>query len=105
MNNLFSNIPTDLESELVETLLDASNVRIERIISHGQASPNGYWYDQQQHEWVIVLKGAARIRFDGDDDVIEMRAGNFVNIPARRKHRVEWTTPNEPTIWLAIHYL
>ena len=58
--------------------------------------------DQDRHEWVVVLKGAARLRFE--DGTVEMKPGDFVNIPAHRKHRVEWTTPGEPTIWLAVHY-
>ncbi len=81
---------------------DAAEVRIERIVSHGHASPEGFWYDQDQDEWVVVLKGQARLRFQ--DGQIELKPGDFVNIPARKKHRVEWTTPHEPTIWLAVHY-
>ena len=72
MKNLFSNIPDDLSNELLETLVDTDIVRIERIISHGHASPEGFWYDQEQHEWVAVLKGAARLRFEADDKLLEM---------------------------------
>jgi cupin 2 domain-containing protein len=104
MNNLFSSIPDDLPDELLETLVDADSVRVERIVSHGHASPEGFWYDQEQHEWVVVLKGAARLRFDDNDTLVEMGPGDFVNIPAHRRHRVEWTTPEEPTVWLAVHY-
>jgi cupin 2 domain-containing protein len=100
--NLFADLPRHLPEEMVATLLDAANVRIERIVSHGHASPSGFWYDQDRHEWVVVLKGAARLRFE--DETIEMKPGDFVNIPAHKKHRVEWTTPDEPTIWLAVHY-
>jgi len=100
--NLFADLPAHLPDELFATLLDAADVRIERIVSHGHASPEGFWYDQDQHEWVVVLKGAARLRFE--DGTVEMKPGDFVNIPAHRKHRVEWTTPGEPTIWLAVHY-
>ena len=102
MSNLFSNIPADLPVELIETLLTAESIRVERIISHGHASPDGFWYDQDQHEWIVVLKGAGRIRFD--DQEVEMQPGDFINIPAHKRHRVEWTTPDEPTIWLAVHY-
>ncbi|MBI3822572.1 MAG: cupin domain-containing protein [Planctomycetes bacterium] len=83
-------------------LLDAANVRIERIASHGHASPDDFWYDQDQHEWVALLKGAARLRFD--DGTVEMKPGDCINIPAHKRHRVEWTTPEEPTIWLAVLY-
>jgi cupin 2 domain-containing protein len=100
--NLFADLPTHLPDELFTTLLESASVRIERIVSHGHASPAGFWYDQDQHEWVIVLKGAARLRFE--DRIVEMKPGNFINIPAHQKHRVEWTTPDEPTIWLAVHY-
>lgn len=100
--NLFSDIPAHLPAELIGTLLDAADVRIERIVSHGHASPDGFWYDQDRHEWVVVLKGAAKLRFE--DEVLEMTSGSFVHIPAHRKHRVEWTTPDEPTIWLAVFY-
>ena len=102
--NLFHEIPATLQSELSEVVLAAANVRIERIVSRGHASPENFWYDQEQAEWVVVLEGAARLRFDGDPQPIEMRPGDFLNIPAHRKHRVEWTTPDEPTVWLAVHY-
>ena len=99
--NLFADLPARLPDELIDTLIETADVRIERIVSHGHASPEGFWYDQEWHEWVVVLKGAARLRFE--DGTVEMRHGDFVNIPAHRKHRVEWTTPDEPTIWLAVH--
>ena len=104
MNNLFADLPSHLPDELFTTLLDATNVRIERIVSHGHASPEGFWYDQDQHEWVVVLKGVARLRFENDEQPVEMKPGDFVNIPAHRRHRVEWTTPDEPTIWLVVFY-
>ena len=100
--NLFANVPTHLPDELFTTLLDAAAVRVERIVSQGHASPEGSWCDQDRHEWVMVLKGAARLRFE--DGAVEMKPGDFVNIPAHKKHRVEWTTPDEPTVWLAVHY-
>jgi cupin 2 domain-containing protein len=98
--NLFAALPTRLPAELVTTLLEAADVRIERIVSHGHASPEGFWYDQEQHEWVVLLTGAATLRFE--DETVEMKPGDFVTVPARRKHRVEWTTPDEPTNWLAV---
>jgi len=101
-SNFFADLPRHLPDELFTTLLEAVNVRIERIVSHGHASPKGFWFDQDQHEWVILLKGAALLEFE--DGIVEMNPGDFVNIPAHKKHRVEWTTPDEPTIWLAAHY-
>ena len=100
--NLLADLPNRLPKELVQTLVRAPDVRIERIISHGHASPEGFWYDQGQNEWVVVLKGAARLRFE--DGVVEMKPGDCINIPAFKKHRVEWTTPDEPTIWLGVRY-
>jgi cupin 2 domain-containing protein len=104
MNNLFANIPTALPEELVEVLAQNQHVRIERIVSTGHASPEGFWYDQEESEWVIVLKGEAKLVLEGDDVPITMRPGDHVLIPAHRKHRVEWTTPDEPTVWLAVRY-
>ena len=102
-SNLLADLPRHLPNELFTTLLEAANVRVERIVSHGHASPLGFWFDQDQHEWVVVLKGTARLRFEGEEPV-DLKPGDFINIPAHKKHRVEWTTPEEPTIWLAVHY-
>lgn len=102
VSNLFDDLPQHLPDELSQTLLEAANVRIERIISHGHASPAEFWYDQDQHEFVVLLTGAARLTIE--DETVEMKPGSVIDIPAHRRHRVEWTTPDEPTIWLAIHY-
>jgi cupin 2 domain-containing protein len=104
MGNLFSDLPNQLPEELVTVLAENKHIRIERIVSTGHVSPEGFWYDQDEHEWVVVLRGAARLRVDGDGDSLEMKPGDFINIPARKRHRVEWTDPDEPTVWLAIHY-
>ena len=101
--NLFAEIPDDLPEELFQTLLRAPGLRIERIVSLGHASPEGFWYDQDTEEWVLLLKGAARLAFEGDEP-IDLLPGAFVNIPAHRRHRVEWADPGEPTVWHAIHY-
>ena len=102
MTNLFADLPAHLPEELVQTLLASPQLRIERIVSKAQASLPGFWYDQDEHEWVLLIQGAARLRFD--DDVVELKLGDFLNIPAHRKHQVEWTSPDELTIWLAIYY-
>lgn len=102
MSNLFADIPYRVPKELVQTILNKPNVRIERIVSRGHVSPEGFWYDQDQHEFVVLLQGAARLRFE--DELLDMKPGSFVDIAAHRRHRVEWTTPDEPTIWLAVHY-
>jgi cupin 2 domain-containing protein len=101
--NLFAEIPDDLPDELFQTLLRAPGLRIERIVSMGHVSPGGFWYDQDTDEWVLLLKGAARLAFEGEEP-IDLLPGAFVNIPSHRRHRVEWTDPAGPTIWLAIHH-
>jgi cupin 2 domain-containing protein len=103
LTNLFAEIPENLREELIQTLVSTPGVRIERIVSLGHTSPEGYWCDQEAPEWVVVLKGAARLRFEGEEP-IDLRPGAYVNIPSHKRHRVEWTEPGEPTIWLAIHY-
>jgi cupin 2 domain-containing protein len=100
--NLLSNLPTHLPEEITTVLQEGHGVRIERIVSTGHRSPEGFWYDQFEHEWVIVLQGAAKLQFE--DRVVEMKGGDWINIPARQKHRVEWTCPDEPTVWLAVFY-
>ena len=102
VKNIFDDLPPHLPKELVQILIRAGDVRIERIVSQGHTSPADFWYDQPQHEWVIVLKGAARLQFE--DGMVEMKPGDFINIPAFKKHRVDWTTPGEPTVWLGVRY-
>ncbi|SQI40944.1 nif11 domain/cupin domain protein [Leminorella richardii] len=105
--NFFTDFPTDAQngaSETFETVVAQPNVRIERIISTGQSSPPNFWYCQAQSEWVMVVQGCAGLQFDEQDDVLILRTGDFVNIPAQRKHRVAWTDSSGPTIWLAVHY-
>lgn len=104
MGNLFSPLPTQLPEEVSQMLVNSASVRIERVVSHGHASPVGFWYDQDENEWVIVLKGRAKLQFQGDEKLLEMGPGDFVNIPAHQRHRVQWTTDQEPTIWLAVFY-
>jgi cupin 2 domain-containing protein len=100
--NLLSDLPANLPEELTTVLQEGHGVRIERIVSTGHKSPEGFWYDQPEQEWVMVLKGAARLAFE--DRVVEMQAGDCISIPAHQKHRVEWTSPDEPTVWLAVFY-
>ncbi|GAB7220499.1 cupin domain-containing protein [Vibrio comitans] len=103
MPNLFSNIPKNLSDELFSDLFKNENIRIERIVSHGHTSPDKGWYDQEEHEWVIVLRGEGELEFDSGK-TIKLGVGEYLNIPAHQKHRVAWTTPAEPTLWLAIFY-
>lgn len=85
-------------------LLRHSGVVIERIVSTGQASPEGFWYDQAHGEWVLVLAGEARLRFADEASARALRAGDFIDIAPHRRHRVEWTSAEQRTIWLAVHY-
>ena len=104
MRNLFAGLPTALSEELVTVLAQNQHVRIEQIISTGHSSPENYWYEQQEHEWVVVLRGEAKLYLDGDDEPVHLIPGDHVLIPARRRHRVEWTTSDEATDWLAVFY-
>ena len=104
MVNIFNNIPDDLPEEVFETLQAAGGVTIERIVSKGHRSPKGFWYDQERHEWVLVLKGSACILYEGQQCPIVLGPGDYLNIPAHTRHRVEWTDPDQETVWLAIYY-
>lgn len=103
MANLYSDIPAELPAELFETLAQTDTVHIERIVSRGHSTPTGDWYDQERDEWVLLLKGAARLLFE-DGSEAAMGPGDWLAIPAHRKHRVAWTDPEQETIWLAVHY-
>lgn len=106
--NLFAGLPArvdPLATEQFDTLVARPGMRVERIVSTGQASPAGFWYDQPQHEWVVVLTGSAGLAFaDAPGQTLVLRPGDTVTIDAGRRHRVEWTAQGETTVWLAIHY-
>jgi len=104
MVNLFEDIPSKMKSELIDILFEGKDVKIERIVSMGHASRPGFWYDQDVSEFVILLKGSAGLLLEGREQVVVMHPGDYFNIPAHQKHRVEWTNPNEQTIWLAVFY-
>ena len=103
MNNIFDAIPENLDTEIFEKLIDVDGVKIERIISKGHSSPDSGWHDQNKNEWVMVLQGGATLSFE-DEPSIKLKAGDFFNINAHKKHKVEWTEPDIETIWLAVHY-
>ncbi len=102
--NLLQNLPSRSSNEIFETLLEQDSVRVVRIVSTGQCSPPGFWYDQPQGEWVMLLSGAARLRFTAPDEVLELGPGDATYILPHRLHRVDWTKPNETTVWLAIFH-
>ncbi|PCH64206.1 MAG: cupin [SAR86 cluster bacterium] len=101
--NIFNNIPADLTAEVFETIVHSDAIKIERISSKGHSSTALDWYDQSTHEWVILLKGSATIRFD-DMDEVQLIPGSYLNIPAHTRHAVTWTDPDQHCIWLAVHY-
>lgn len=101
--NLLGTLPRGGHDEVVENLAAVAGVRIERIVSTGQASPPGFWYDQDGDEFVVLLAGAARLRFEDGDRHLDMNPGDWVQIPAHVRHRVEFTQAEPPTVWLAVH--
>lgn len=102
--NLLAGLPRRLAQEQCSDLLARPGLRIERIVSTGQASPPGFWYDQEQGEWVLLLAGAARLRFEDEAAARSLGPGDCVEIAPHRRHRVEWTDPTQATVWLAVHY-
>lgn len=102
MTNIFD-LPSSLrDRELFESLVAADNVLIERIVSTGQTTPPGEWYDQERDEWVILLQGFASLAY-ADGSEIKLIAGDYLLIPAHQKHRVIYTSSQPPCIWLAVH--
>ena len=102
--NIFSPLPMNPADEQIRTLLVSESVRIERIVSRGHVSPEGFWYDQDWAEWVIVLKGSAALLFEHEGAPRLLSPGDYVHIPAHRRHRVTATDPHKPTVWLAVHH-
>lgn len=102
--NIFDNVPDVILEEIFSLLLKDKHVRIERIVSQGQRTPAGEWYDQMQNEWVIVMEGEAVIEYENTEQHT-LKAGDYLFIPAHTRHRVAWTTATEKTIWLALYWL
>jgi cupin 2 domain-containing protein len=102
--NLLSPLPDARAAEQITTLLTRAGLRVERIVSLGQKSPPGFWYDQPEGEWVLVLAGAAELRFADENEARLLRSGDWVDIAPRRRHRVDWTDPATPAVWLAVFY-
>jgi cupin 2 domain-containing protein len=101
--NLFAAVPSSTPREVVDVLVADAAMRLERIVSTGHVTAPGEWYDQDRDEWVVVLRGRARLTLD-DGNVLTLAPGDWIHIPAHRRHRVEWTDPGEPTVWLALHH-
>lgn len=102
--NLFRTLPAASGVEVFEELICGGAFRLERIVSTGQTTPPGQWYDQTQHEWVLLLAGAARILFEDATEPVELQPGDWIHIAAHRRHRVAWTQGGCETVWLALHY-
>jgi cupin 2 domain-containing protein len=102
--NILADIPSKLPDEQFTDLLSTPNVRVERIVSTGQRSTPGQWYDQDMAEWVLVLQGSAKLLFEGEVEPRLLSPGDYIQIPPHARHRVEWTDPDQPTVWLAVHY-
>jgi cupin 2 domain-containing protein len=102
VDNLFAELPAGAGAEQFVQVLLRPGLKIERIVSSGQATPPGLWYDQPHGEWVLLLQGEARLGFEDESRLL--KPGDFVDIAPRRRHRVEWTHPVTPTVWLAVHY-
>jgi cupin 2 domain-containing protein len=104
LSNLFDELSGAAVAEQIVELLARPGLRVERIVSGGQASPPGFWYDQPEGEWLVLLQGAATLAFEGERGLCSLKVGDFIDIAPHRRHRVEWTHPTIPTIWLAVHY-
>jgi cupin 2 domain-containing protein len=104
VQNLFDGVPLSAEEEIFTQLVTVPGLRIERIVSTGQASPEGSWFDQEWNEWVIVLAGQAELVFEDETEALRLAPGDHLLIPAHRRHRVLWTDPMQPTVWLAVHF-
>jgi len=102
--SIFQNIPRDFPEELFETLCATDSVKIERIVSRGHASPEGFWYDQDGNEFILVVQGSAGLTIEGEEGIVVLKAGDYMNIAAHVKHRIEWTDASCETVWLAVHY-
>lgn len=104
VSNILANLPSALSGEIFDTIFESGSIRIERIVSNGQVTPDGEWYDQEQAEWVLVLAGSAALLFEGAREAQQLGAGDYLLIPAGCRHRVTWTDPAVKTVWLALHF-
>ena len=102
--SIFSDIPEQLPDEVENLLLSGGEFRLNRIVSRGHRTAGGDWYDQDESEWVMLISGSAGLLFEGESAPREMRPGDWVMIPPRRRHRVEWTDPVADTVWLALYF-
>ncbi|MDB4742905.1 cupin domain-containing protein [Planctomicrobium sp.] len=102
--NLFAKISSNNKQEIIEVLMRSENVRIERIVSRGHSSPEDFWYDQAENEWVVVLAGSGTLELKDPDEIVQLGIGEYIYIPAHRQHRVRSTAADTETIWLAVFF-
>ncbi len=102
--NLFSPLVASHDDEVFETLVESGSLKLERIVSTGQATPPGEWYDQDRDEWVALLSGSATLRIEDPAEVVQLVPGDWLLIPAHRRHRVEQTANDSESVWIALHF-
>ncbi|WP_020205518.1 cupin domain-containing protein [Cupriavidus sp. WS] len=102
--NLLADVPADRAAERFDALLARPGLKIERIVSNGQASPPGFWYDSAQDEWVLLLSGSAGLHIEGEAQARRLLPGDWLHLPAHCRHRVAWTDAAQPSVWLAVHF-
>lgn len=105
IRNILADLPAALTGEVFETIVTSDSLRIERIVSNGQATAEGEWYDQARDEWILVLAGGADLLFEDAHEPQRLGAGDYTLIPAGCRHRVAWTDPKVKTVWLAVHFV
>ena len=103
-SNLLAPAPVASGQEIEEELCSGKDWRLMRISSNGARSPDGFWYQQREHEWLTLLKGSARMRLDDPEEWIELSVGDQLMLPAGRRHRVERTDADPGTVWLALYW-
>jgi cupin 2 domain-containing protein len=101
--NVYQDLPDAQLAEVIETIISGGGTTVERIVTLGQVTPLGEWLESPRSEWVLLLQGKARLSFSGGSTML-LKPGDHVNIPARTRHRVEWSDPEQVVVWLAIHY-
>ena len=101
--NIKADIPESLKEEFIDLLLNDKGIRIERIVSEGHMSPDDFWYDQATNEFVLLMEGRGLIEFEHEKSV-ELNPGDYIIIPAHKRHRLAETSKTEKTVWLAVHY-
>ncbi|MBU1045352.1 MAG: cupin domain-containing protein [Candidatus Omnitrophica bacterium] len=101
--NLFSDIPEIFSEEIFNPIFEDNSLKIERIVSQGHCTAKNQWLEQGRDEWVVVIKGNARLLFKEPSQIVELKPGDYLLIKADTQHRVEWTDPKQKTVWLAVH--